>query len=343
MTPPNAHYFNSAHVGGSFEPVDGGGVVVHNVPLMAAGSWTSMQGQRTVFTDEVLSRCATKWRDTGIWARHPGGAPRDVTDKIGAVQNPHFDPAQHAVVGDLYLHGKTSTSADAVRLVQTPRDQGGITDVSAETVLDLEPDGTVRDIVWTGLALVEDGACETCRIPAYSKGDRTMADETKVDPSKTDEKKPVDAAAGAGDENHPGLPEAAEPAILSLIIDAVDQLIPDMGIKDMVGQIISANKGGKSDEQMMGMGALKQALTMACHACGQAADHSKQEQSVDFAKVQKERDELAAKVASYEARFSRELGKTNTVAQPVAGQPAEHYEAATDMTLNTFSHGRMYF
>ena len=251
-------YFN-IEIKSSFEGTPDGGLMVHDVPLMAEGVWTSMQGIVTNFTSEVLQRCATIWKDTGIWLRHPGGAPRDAHDKVGAVKNPHYDPSLRAVVGDLYLHQRTENSRSAGQLVQLTKQDGGIKDVSAETMLTLGKDGIVESIVFTGLALVEDGACETCRIPAYSAGgEEDMTDEMKKDEPKEDTvaTEPVDAEDGTPPKD---IPEAAEPAIINALTEALETVVP--GIKEIVDSIIAS--GGDEVTKAKGFGRLEQAL-MAC-------------------------------------------------------------------------------
>ena len=157
----------------SYEHLKDGSLLIHDVLIMAEGEWTSSEGIRAVFTPELLQRDAQKWKDNTFWAKHPGGMPRNVvTDTLGAVINPRFDPKAksygedgkvteiQAVVADLLIHGKTDASAGAITLFQLPEEAGGIRSVSAETVLtfDKKTDELVG-ILFTGTAAVRRGAC----------------------------------------------------------------------------------------------------------------------------------------------------------------------------------------
>jgi len=164
------HYYNMPIVGGNFEPQDDGGLVIRNVIAMATGKWTSMQGVTAIFTDEVLKREAENWMTKGIWSRHPGGSPRNINEQVGVITLPRFEEGKGVVV-DMHLHGRSGVSKDVINMVQYPADMGGIKDVSAETVLKIDPKGNVQNITFTGLAIVEVGACETCKIPAFAAGE----------------------------------------------------------------------------------------------------------------------------------------------------------------------------
>lgn len=173
-------YYNQKEQLSSYEQTEDGGLLIHDVIIMAAGAWTDMHGIDTVFTAEVLERCANQWADNAVWTRHSGGTPRSVTDKVGAVLNPHYSHDMDAVIGDVYLHCQTDASRSSASLVQMAKEAGGIKDVSAETVVEIMPDGMVVDVSFTGLALVEDGACEVCKLPAFGKEDTEMATDEEV-------------------------------------------------------------------------------------------------------------------------------------------------------------------
>ena len=197
-------YYNQTEQLSSYEEKDGG-LLIHDVIIMAAGAWTDMHGIDTVFTEEVLQRCASQWADNAVWTRHSGGTPRSVTEKIGAVLDPYYSHETKAVMGNIYLHCQTDASRSCASLVQMPREAGGIKDVSAETLVDIQPDGMVVDVSFTGLALVEDGACEVCKLPAFGKEEPEMAEdeikketeettteETEVEETKVDQKDLID-------------------------------------------------------------------------------------------------------------------------------------------------------
>lgn len=161
------------------EQTEDGATVVHDVPIMAEGRWVSMQGVDALFTAEVLEKSAGNWQDNGLWLRHPGGQPREVTNLIGAVINTRFDAkgaeGKAAQMGDCYIHCKTAESRSASELVRLPEDRGGIKSISAETLLDLEYEKesgeyVVTNAVYTGAALVRSGACNICKLPAYEHG-----------------------------------------------------------------------------------------------------------------------------------------------------------------------------
>lgn len=323
-------YYN-IEIKSSFEGTPDGGLMVHNVPLMAEGVWTSMQGIVTNFTAEVLQRCANVWNDTGIWLRHPGGSPRDAHDKVGAVKNPHYDPSLRAVVGDLYLHQKTENSRSAGQLVQLSKQDGGIKDVSAETMLTLGKDGTVQGIVFTGLALVEDGACETCRIPAFSaEGEKDMTDDMKKDePTEDTVTEPVDAEDGSTDTKD--IPETAEPAIIKALTEALETVVP--GITEIVENIIASN--GDEVTKAKGFGRLEQALM----ACGGGSKKSYSKPNAEFEAYKKETD---TKIAQLQASFAKiPAGKVETTTNIHKQDVEQSTESGTQMKKSDVSIGNI--
>ena len=222
-------YYNSAGTMSSYEAQEDGSLLVHDVVVMAAGTWTDMHGITTTFSPEVLQRCAGAWEDNALWTRHAGGTPRSVTDKVGAVINPHYSPAEEAVVADLVLHNQTDASRACSALVQMAREAGGIKDVSAETIVEIDRDGMVLDVVFTGLALVEDGACETCRLPAYSAQEEPpMTDEIK-DKTETE----VEVKDG---EETTSTPDNSD--LLDQLVKIVGAIIP--GASDIIKEVMDS-------------------------------------------------------------------------------------------------------
>lgn len=158
---------------GRFEEVDGG-LLVRDVPLLAAGTWTdSMKGTPLEYSPDVLSRNAANWLDTAIWSRHVGGVPRRITEKIGEVRNPRFMPAvtagnetvENAVVGDVFLHQLSQDSRDTAAMVRA----GQAPYVSVEHGGDEKWNVGKRryelqSLHFTGAAIVQRGACAKCRI-----------------------------------------------------------------------------------------------------------------------------------------------------------------------------------
>ena len=240
-------YYNQAGQLSSYEATEDGGLLIHDVIIMAAGSWTDMHGIATTFTEEVLQRCASEWMDNAVWTRHSGGTPRSVTEKIGAVLNPHYSHENAAVMGDVYLHCQTDASKACANLVQMPREAGGIKDVSAETVVEIQPDGLVVDVSFTGLALVEDGACEVCKLPAFGKEEPEMAD----DEIKKEEVEEVT-------ETETEEPQETETKVEEKVDDLVDilgrfveALIPE------AGEMIAAVNEAEGEERVRALGRLE--------------------------------------------------------------------------------------
>lgn len=227
-------YYNQPGALSSYEETADGGLMIHGVTIMAAGSWTDMHGIHTTFTEEVLQRCAGQWADNAVWTRHSGGTPRAVTEKIGAVLNPYYDPSRSAVMADVYLHNKTDTSLGASALVRLDKGNGGIKDVSAETLVELAPDGMVTDVTFTGLALVEDGACEVCKLPAYGR-DEKMADteETKETVEETEVEETTEK-----DETKTEEPKAAGNDLQDMLVGFIEGLIPET--KDIIEEILAS-------------------------------------------------------------------------------------------------------
>lgn len=234
-------YFNQAGAMSSYEETPDGGLLVHGVVIMAAGEWTDMHGIYTRFTPEVLQRCAGQWADNAVWTRHSGGTPRQVTEKVGAVVGPHYDPERTAVVGDILLHRRTETSASASALVQMDREAGGIKDVSAETIVEMDRDGTVTDVTFTGLALVEDGACEVCKLPAYGRGEG-MTDDIE-------EKKAAGGNEGEGDNPPAEEPKADE--LLEMLAGFIEGLIPET--KDIIAEV----RASEGEDKVRALGKLE--------------------------------------------------------------------------------------
>ncbi|MBR2697771.1 MAG: hypothetical protein IKE76_04195, partial [Clostridia bacterium] len=236
-------YYNQKEALASYERTAEGGLLIHGVVIMAAGEWTDMHGIRTVFGEEVLQRCAGQWADPAVWTRHAGGSPRSVTEKIGTVLNPAYSPSQAAVVGDILLHCKTETSAAAAELVQLQKDQGGIKDVSAETIVEMAPGGIVTDVTFTGLALVEDGACEVCKLPAYGRGEPMTEDI---------EKKETEGAFEEPEQDDPAKGEPKETAdLFAMLAGFVETLIPET--KDIIDEVLAS----KGDDRVRSLGKLE--------------------------------------------------------------------------------------
>lgn len=151
-----------------------GGLLVKNVILLAAGTWTDFKAQTPLhYPTETLQKDAANWRSSTYWARHMGGAPRNiVTDRLGDVRNPHYDPnaAGGAIVGDVFYDGLTQTSRDGAALAIAKAKAGTPLAVSAEhggteTWDPVEKRFVATSLAFYGLASVDKGACSVCGLP----------------------------------------------------------------------------------------------------------------------------------------------------------------------------------
>lgn len=141
-----------------------GGLLVHDVTMLAAGTWTDSAVQTALnYPERTLQKYATNWSDTSGWARHAGGSSRDATDKVAEVRNPRFQDG--AVVGDIFIHGYTQKSRDVIELVKRKL----IAMVSVEHTGREKYNSTTRQLEseslnFSGFAFVHKGACTKCRI-----------------------------------------------------------------------------------------------------------------------------------------------------------------------------------
>ncbi len=213
------------------------GLLIHGVVIMAAGEWVDMHGIKTVFGEEVLQRCAGQWADNAVWTRHSGGTPREVTEKIGAVLNPSYDPTQAAVIGDILIHNATETARGASALVRMDPGRGGIRDVSAETLVEMDRDGIVTDVTFTGLALVEDGACEVCKLPAFGRGEEMTDEEKQNEGTEGTEETAEETAA-----EEPQAP--AKDELLEMLVGFIEGLIPES--KDIIEEVRASEGEAKA-------------------------------------------------------------------------------------------------
>jgi len=160
---------------GGLEKVDGG-LLAKGVKVLAEGEWTDSAMRTPLFyPSRTLEKYATNWRDNSVWSRHAGGSPRSITDKIGRVLNHRFEDA--AVKGDIFWHGLTSQSKDAIALVKAGEinyvsvEHGGEERYNPETKR-ME----AETLTFLGLATVNRGACEACRIRASEATDNPPAE-----------------------------------------------------------------------------------------------------------------------------------------------------------------------
>lgn len=161
-----ANRLGTAH----FEDVSNGDLMVYAVPALMEGNWTDSLAQTPLYyTKEALESYATNWTDNGLWARHTGGQPRAVTEKIGEVLNPRYKMLgdKGALLVDIRIFGATTRGRDAKELVKA----GLINYVSVEhggeeVYNPARKSLESKTLVFSGLALVSKGACQTCTIAA---------------------------------------------------------------------------------------------------------------------------------------------------------------------------------
>jgi hypothetical protein len=167
----------------------GGGLLIKDVKLLATGTWTdSKENTALYYPPSALEKFAGNWKDSSLWARHSGGVPRSINDKIGEVRNQHYRDG--AVVGDLWLHGKTQNSRDAIELIKAgianyvSVEHGG-TEVYNRATGRYE----AESLTFSGVAVVNRGACKPCTINNESElslsgtnfeGDNNMTTELEL-------------------------------------------------------------------------------------------------------------------------------------------------------------------
>lgn len=164
----------------NLEDLPDGGLLIHDVKLLAEGTWTdSAVGTPLFYPARSLEANAANWRDRSAWSRHLGRTPRDITEKIGVVDDPRY--ADRAVVGDIRLHGLTQKSRDTIALVKAGEvnyvsvEHGGPEKWNAET-----RQYEAAEIIFYGVAIVNRGACQKCTIRGNEE-----------DPSKRENAAPV--------------------------------------------------------------------------------------------------------------------------------------------------------
>ena len=156
--------FDFQQIGGRFEDLPSGGLIVRGVKLLAAGIWTdSAQGTPLEYSSDVLQRYAGNWVDSAMWSRHSGGVPRNITEKVGEVLNQRYE--NEAVVGDLHYHGLTQQSRDTIAMVKAG--QANFVSVEHGGKEKWNPGRRIyqaEELTFTGLATVNRGACAKCTI-----------------------------------------------------------------------------------------------------------------------------------------------------------------------------------
>ena len=174
----------------------GGGLMVPGVKLLAPGTWTdSTQKTPCRYNADLLERLAQNWTDRSYWSRHQGGTPRDIMDRIADIRNTRY---QDGIVADLFFHGATSKSMDAISLIKAaaagkvPWPYSSVEMLTRDKWIISEKLYEAQDILFNGAAMVNQGACRTCKIrnnegepeapsPIENTLEETMADTKELE------------------------------------------------------------------------------------------------------------------------------------------------------------------
>lgn len=179
-----------------------GGMLVKDVPLLAAGTWTDSAVRTPLhYPAKVLEQYHQNWIDTTFWSRHSGGQPRSVMDILGDVRNIRYDPEFReagmeeagAIVGDLFYSYSTQNGKDAAALALARAKEGHPLAVSVEHGGDeVYNPQTRRDEAtsfwFRGLASVVRGACERCVMPRANEADADGQGENTMDEAQFEQK-----------------------------------------------------------------------------------------------------------------------------------------------------------
>ncbi len=210
-----------------FEETDDG-LLIKDVKILAEGTWTdSYQQTPCHYSAEVLREYWNNWKANGYWLRHQGGAPRSIDEKVGEVRSPRYENG--AVMGDLFLHLATTKSRDHVEMVK----RGYADAVSAEiaTVDDYDKKHKryiAKYLEFSGVASVDRGACETCRIRNNETGEppevETM-DKEELDKTLSAFKADILGEVGKElDKRFAGLAPAARPEEMKTLSEKLGAL-----------------------------------------------------------------------------------------------------------------------
>jgi len=167
----------------ALQEVDGG-LLIRNARLLAAGTWTDSQVQTPLFyPPDILRANAGNWADNSYWSRHRGGVPRAITEKVGIISNQRFE--NDAIIGDIFLHGRTQESRDTIAYVRWAQEKGipvysSVEHVGQETWNERDRRYELTSLQMVGAAIVNVGACQTCTLPRANEGEPDMADDQKI-------------------------------------------------------------------------------------------------------------------------------------------------------------------
>lgn len=179
-----------------------GGMLVKDVPLLVAGTWTDSAVRTPLYYPaKVLEQYVGNWVDNSFWARHSGGQPRSVMDLLGDVRNVRYDAAFReagmeeagAIIGDIFYSYSTQQGKDAAAQALARAKEGHPLAVSVEHGGDEKYNPqTKRDeatsLWFRGLASVVRGACERCVMPRANEADADGKEGMKMDEAEFEQK-----------------------------------------------------------------------------------------------------------------------------------------------------------
>lgn len=181
---------------GNFTRLKNGALKVTGIVALAEGTWTdSAVGTPLYYPPKVLEKDAGNWVSPSIWARHPGGTSRPITDKLGSIKNPRYDAESKAIIVDAIFHGRSQASRDVIDLIE----EGIVTDVSAEVggkeVWNAETKRyEAASLAFYGLATVDRGACDVCKM---KRNETTESENRDVEERKQMETKELEQKVSA--------------------------------------------------------------------------------------------------------------------------------------------------
>jgi hypothetical protein len=159
--------------GSKFEHIEGG-LMVKDVLALDEGTWTdSNVGTPLYYTPKALSESVTNWKMNGFWARHAGGSPRNITDKVGRVLNPRF--LNTGMFVDIFLPKRSQQSKDVADMIESGEINAVSIEHGGEESYNKNLDRwETKSLTYYGLAAVDRGACETCVIRKQSVSELTV-------------------------------------------------------------------------------------------------------------------------------------------------------------------------
>jgi len=182
-------YFNASVGDRKFVKNDDGSFEISGVIALASGTWTDSNIRTPCFYPPDVLEKKFEIVENGVWARHSGGTPRNITEKIGVFEDEGYDPDIKGRRVKLILHGATQLSRDVAEMIERNLVNYVSAEIGGREKYDPEIKAYIaEDVKMYGLAIVDKGACDVCVIrheaEPEEKGD-TMDDEVLM--SKFDE------------------------------------------------------------------------------------------------------------------------------------------------------------